>query len=79
MNIFKDDLLKNKYFLIIVGCIIVIGFFLYLKQQSSIENKCKRRYQESASFFSGGSKLQQKALESATDQLIKECIREGNK
>lgn len=79
MNIFKDDLLKNKYFLIIVGVILLIGFFLYLRQYNSIENQCMRRYQKSASFFSGGSELQQKMLDTATEQLIRECIREGGK
>jgi hypothetical protein len=79
MNIFKDDLLKNKYFLMIVGVFCIVGLIFYLVQYNSVENQCKRKYQKATSYFSSGNKLQQKALDSSTERLIEKCIEEGNR
>jgi hypothetical protein len=79
MNILKDDLLKNKYFLGFVGIIIVIILFIYIKNYNSLENQCKRRFEKAGDFFLSGNKLNNYTLNAAIKMQIDECIKNGNK
>jgi sensor domain CHASE-containing protein len=79
MNIFEDDLFKNKYFLFVIGIIIVIILFIYLKDYNSLENQCRRRIEKAGTFFSQGNKLQENILNAAMKQEIDLCIKNGNK
>ena len=78
MGIFRDDLLKNKYFLgtvAFIGIIIAVVWFLDF---NSIENKCQRYAQRLGSMLGAGdNRLQKLQLESATQPLVEDCIKRG--
>lgn len=79
MNIFKDDLFKNKYFLFVAGLFALIVFFFYLMNYNSLENKCRRQFEKAGSFFAPKNKLQEQLLNSSVDHLVRECVEKGNK
>lgn len=78
MNIFHDDLLKNKYFLgvvVFIGIIIAVIWFIDF---NSIENKCQRYAQGLGSMLGAGdNRLQKLQLESASQPLVEDCIKRG--
>jgi hypothetical protein len=78
VNIFKDDLLKNKYFLIVAGAVLVILALLFVKDYNSVENRCKRRYEKASSYFGTQNRLQEVTLDTATNQLTEECINQSS-
>lgn len=80
MNIFKDDLLKNKYFLIIVAIIGLIVGILYIVDYSSVENRCRRKLKAVGSYFRPKNRLQEMTLDQAMESMVEECVREsGNR
>lgn len=76
MNIFYSDLLKNKFFLIIVAIVILIGAFIYFKDYNSIENQCQRKW---AGYSSSYKDLRGTLINTTIEDLIRECIQKGNK
>jgi hypothetical protein len=57
--------------------IIVLGN--YLLTYNSIENQCRRKYQQIASNFSPDNKLQKRMFDTVVEQQIAECIKGQNK
>jgi hypothetical protein len=78
MNVFRDDLLKNKYFLVVVGVVLLIAAYFYIREYNSIENGCRRRYEKVSSYFGAQNRLQELTLDTATQQLIDECISQSS-
>ncbi len=79
MDILRDDLLKNKYFLFIAGVVGIILLIVYVIDYNSLENQCRRSIEKAGTFFQTGNKLQETALEVVMRKEIKECVKRGNK
>jgi hypothetical protein len=79
MNIFKDDLFKNKYFVIMLAIGAVVIGALWLADYYSIESKCERYAQESSALLGlkQGNKLRDLQLKTALSPLIQDCIERG--
>lgn len=78
MDIFKDDLFKNKYFLGVLAALVVIGTVIYFINYNSVESRCKRYAQSLGSLLgAGGNKLRDLQLQSASQPLIQDCIKNG--
>lgn len=78
MDILRDDLFKNKYFLVIVSILAVIIGVIYLFNYNSIESKCRRYTQNLGSMLGvGGSRLRDLQLQTASDSLVQDCIKRG--
>lgn len=78
MNIFHDDLLKNKYFvsvLVVIGLIVGVAWFI---NYNSVEARCQRYAESIASVFDmGGNKLRQMQVQEASKTVINDCIKRG--
>jgi len=78
MDIFKEDLLKNKYFLILVTILVIAGGVIWFLNYNSVESRCRRYVKGLGSVFGEErNKLRELQLEKASDSLIRECIRRG--
>jgi len=77
MDIYRDDLLKNKYFLGVMGIIALIAGVIYIINYNSLENRCTRKIQSVGSYFGTRNKLQEMALNSAMEKEIQKCIKSG--
>lgn len=79
MDIFKDDLLKNKYFVSVFAIIAIIIGVVYLIKYNSVEAKCKRYAQGLGAMLGigGGNELRNLQMQSASESLIQECIKRG--
>lgn len=79
MDIFKDDLLKNKYFLSIAGILLIVAAYFYINNYNSLESQCRRRYKKLGGYFDTKTKIQDRLLESVLEQKIQECIENQGK
>lgn len=78
MDVLRDDLFKNKYFLIVFGVLIAIGLVFYFINYNSVKSRCGRYAQGLGSVLSSGdNKLRQLQLQTASQPLIEECIKRG--
>ncbi len=78
MDVLRDDLFKNKYFLIIVSILAVIIGVIYLVNSNSVESKCKRYVQNLGTMLgAGGSGLKDIQLQTASESLVQDCIKRG--
>lgn len=79
MNVFKDDLFENKYFVIILAILIIVVGIAWFINYNSVESKCKRYVQGLESMFAVGSgnKLRNLQIRAASDPLIQDCIKRG--
>jgi len=77
MDIFKDDLFKNKFFLAILGVIIAIAGIIYLINYNSLESRCTRSVKNTAVFLTPSTRLQQLNLNTAIKQQVQDCLRRG--
>ena len=78
MDIFRDDLFKNKYFktafILLALCIGIYWFIDY----NSVESRCTRYVQGLGSLLgTGGNGMREAALDAASRPLIEECIQRG--
>lgn len=79
MDILKDDLFKNKYFVSILAILAVIVGVVYFINYNSVEAKCKRYAQGLGAMLGvgGGNELRNLQMHSASEPLIQECIKRG--
>ncbi len=78
MNVLKDDLFKNKYFVITFVILAIIIGIVWFMDYNSMESKCKRHVQGLGSFFSPGeNKLRDLQIHTVSEPLIQDCIRRG--
>ena len=78
MDIFHDDLLKNKYFLVIVAVIVLIIGVNWFISYNSVESKCERYAENLTSVFGKGSgSLRDMAVKQASKTVIDDCIKRG--
>ena len=79
MNIFRDDLLKNKYFITIITILSLIIGILWFVNYNSVEQKCKRYVQGLSSHLGTGgeNKLRDLQIQKASESLIQDCIKRG--
>lgn len=74
---YKEDLLKNKYFLWVVAALVVAGVIAFLIDYNSVESKCERHYRGMDFMFGAGSGLDELQIEAASKPLIQKCIERG--
>ncbi len=78
MDILRDDLFKNKYFLIIVLVLAIVVGVIYLFNYNSVESRCKRYVQNLGSMLgTGDSKLGDLQLQAASESLVQDCVKRG--
>lgn len=78
MNILKDDLFKNKYFLSVIVFLAIIIGITWLINYNSVESRCRRFTQGLDSVFGiGGNRLRELQIQSASESLIQDCIKRG--
>ena len=79
MNVFKDDLFKNKYFVIVLVILAIVVGIAWFINYNSVESKCKRYVQGLGSMLGtgGGNKLRDLQMQTASEPLIQECIKRG--
>jgi len=78
MNVLKDDIFKNKYFMIVFSVLgLLIAYVYLINNYFSIEARCRRAYTGSSMKSYKKESLMQMALESAIEPSIQECIRNG--
>ena len=81
MNIFKEDLLKNKYFLLLVMLFVLVTGILYLRNYNSVKIECelyaKELSQKLSVVMDGGGLVSRSRLDKITPSGIQDCIRKG--
>lgn len=79
MNVFKDDLFKNKYFLTVLVILAVVVGIAWFINYNSVESKCRRYVQGLASTLGtgGGNELRDLQIQTVSEPLIQECIKRG--
>lgn len=76
MDVFKDDLFKNKYFIAVLTFLAIIIGITWLINYNSVESRCKRYVQGLGSMLgTGGNKLREMQIQSASEPLIQDCIK----
>lgn len=79
MDIFRDDLFKNKYFVAVVVTLIFVGLAIYFLNYNSVESRCERYVQGLVGSMRGpeSNRLEQMQLQNASKSIIEECIKRG--
>lgn len=79
MNVFKDDLFRNKYFVTILAILALVVGIAWFIGYNSVESKCRRYAQRLGSTFGAGSgsKLRDLQIQTASDPLIQDCVKRG--
>lgn len=76
---FHQNLLKNKYFLLILGLIALTALVIYFTNYNSLESRCRRKYGSASQVFPSKNRLQQLQLENVVEKSVQECINSGGK
>ena len=78
MDILRDDLFKNKYFVMILAFFGLIIAIAWLINYNSVESRCTRYAQGLGSMFrSNGNKMMDLQIKVASEPLIQDCINRG--
>lgn len=79
MNVFKDDLFGNKYFIAMSLILFVVVGITWFTNYNSIESKCERYVQRIGSMIGArsGNTLRDLQIHSASEALIKDCVARG--
>jgi len=78
MDILRDDLFRNKYFLVTLSVVAIISAVIYVIHFNSVESRCQRYVQKMGIILgAGGNKLRDLQLQKASEPLIQDCIKRG--
>ncbi len=77
MNVFKDDLLKNKFFVTILAIVAIIIGVAYVIDYNSVESKCQRYVDSFSSTLGSNNKTKVLLVKTAAKPLLQECIERG--
>lgn len=79
MNVFKDDLFKNKYFVAVFAILVVVVGVVWFIDYNSVESRCRRYAQGLSSTLGikGANKFGDLQIQKASEPLIQACIRRG--